>query len=273
MHRTAEWQPQTSTASPLVGKLRDETGDRLTPSHTQRHGRRLRYYVSRRLLTATKDPSGWRLPAETLERCIAALIGEHLQGLAADHAVLLNSDVTRSAAISDQLQALAARVQNKASKSTLRDLLQEAKLTRGSIDVELNVGAIALAIDQPVATLNSDKLAFKAPFNIRGRGIEMKIIAGSTIPEPDPTLRRMLAKAHDWIAAIKSGVQIVELARKEGHSESYISSRTILAFLSPKIQAAILAGTQPVNLTTDRLMKSKLPLNWREQERLLGFSQ
>ena len=37
--------------SPLAGKLFDETGDRLTPSHTKKKtGQRLRYYVSRRLI-------------------------------------------------------------------------------------------------------------------------------------------------------------------------------------------------------------------------------
>lgn len=35
---------------PLIGKLRDDTGDLLTPSHTQSHGRRFCYYVSRRLI-------------------------------------------------------------------------------------------------------------------------------------------------------------------------------------------------------------------------------
>ena len=35
----------------LAGKLFDETGDRLTPSHTKKkNGQRLRYYVSRRLI-------------------------------------------------------------------------------------------------------------------------------------------------------------------------------------------------------------------------------
>ena len=42
-------------AAPLTGKLRDETGDRLTPTHTQRHGRRLRYYVSNRLISGGTD--------------------------------------------------------------------------------------------------------------------------------------------------------------------------------------------------------------------------
>ena len=264
---------ESGNRSPLVGKLRDETGDRLTPSHTQRHGRRLRYYVSRRLLTATKDPTGWRLPAEALERCIATLIAEHLRALATGHAVLLTPDAAKSSTISAALQALALTVQSKTSTATLRNLLQDARLSQGSITVQINADALAAAIDQPVTALDPDKLAFNAPFNIRRRGVEMKIIAGFPITEPDPTLRRVLAKAHRWVAAIRSGVQITDLARDEGHSESYISSRAMLAFLSPKIQAAILAGTQPLDLTTDRLVKSNLPSDWQEQERLLGFCQ
>ncbi|WP_247870322.1 recombinase family protein [Ochrobactrum sp. CGA5] len=36
--------------SPLAGKLTDETGDRLTPSHANKRGVRYRYYVSNRLM-------------------------------------------------------------------------------------------------------------------------------------------------------------------------------------------------------------------------------
>ncbi len=37
-------------SAPLTGRLRDETGDRLTPTHASKDGRRLRYYTSSRLL-------------------------------------------------------------------------------------------------------------------------------------------------------------------------------------------------------------------------------
>lgn len=59
-------------AAPLVGKLRDETGDRLTPTHTQKQGRRHRYYVSNRLIAGGLDPSGLRLPAKALEELVAS---------------------------------------------------------------------------------------------------------------------------------------------------------------------------------------------------------
>lgn len=49
-------------AAPLTGKMHDETGDRLTPTHTKRYGRQIRYYVSNRLISGGKDARGWRLP-------------------------------------------------------------------------------------------------------------------------------------------------------------------------------------------------------------------
>ncbi|GGH21219.1 recombinase family protein [Cribrihabitans marinus] len=54
----------TDTSAPLLGKLRYETGERLTPSHTNRHGKRFRYYVSNRLITGKRQTKGWRLSAK-----------------------------------------------------------------------------------------------------------------------------------------------------------------------------------------------------------------
>ena len=56
-------------SSPLLGRLFDEHGARLTPSHAIKNGRRYRYYVSRKLVTNTsrEHPGGWRLPAQEIE--------------------------------------------------------------------------------------------------------------------------------------------------------------------------------------------------------------
>jgi site-specific DNA recombinase len=54
-----------SGASPLTGKLFDESGLSLTPSHAVKGERRYRYYVSRNLLKGIRASGqcGWRLPA------------------------------------------------------------------------------------------------------------------------------------------------------------------------------------------------------------------
>ena len=45
--------PGRSMSSPLAGKLFDQTGDGLTPSHAVKGKRRYRYYVSRSRITGT----------------------------------------------------------------------------------------------------------------------------------------------------------------------------------------------------------------------------
>ncbi|MCA0928850.1 hypothetical protein [Ruegeria profundi] len=81
----------------------------------------------------------------------------------------------------------------------------------------------------------------------------------------------MLIRAHGWARDLKAGVQLMEIARQEGVPGAFIRTRAQLAFLSPKIQAAILDGTQPPELTLKRLVSVTHPLDWAEQERHFGF--
>ena len=63
-----------AVASPLMGRLFDESGQSLTPSHAVKGERRYRYYVSRSLIEGMADSAGrgWRLPAPEIERTVAA---------------------------------------------------------------------------------------------------------------------------------------------------------------------------------------------------------
>jgi hypothetical protein len=83
----------------------------------------------------------------------------------------------------------------------------------------------------------------------------------------------MLIRAHRWANALKAGQPLSAIAKAEGVSESFLRTRAQLAFLAPKIQAAILDGTQPPALTLKRLTERSLPLDWAEQERIFGFQQ
>src|SRR5207245_2970299 len=72
----ADGKPNESTSSPLIGKLFDDTGERLTPSHAVKGQRRYRYYVSRSLMkgAARKPGQGWRVPAVEIERNLATAV-------------------------------------------------------------------------------------------------------------------------------------------------------------------------------------------------------
>jgi hypothetical protein len=55
----------------LAGLFYDDRGDRMSPSHSVKRGRRYRYYVSRSLLTKTKAAGGQRIPAGDIELIVS----------------------------------------------------------------------------------------------------------------------------------------------------------------------------------------------------------
>lgn len=95
--------------APLLGKLRDETGDILTPSHTKKGNRRHRYYVSNRLVSGKPDPAGWRLQAKAFEAAVACAIQDSLTRAAERHEVIVAKDVVVLQDASARAHSLAAR--------------------------------------------------------------------------------------------------------------------------------------------------------------------
>jgi DNA invertase Pin-like site-specific DNA recombinase len=260
---------QTSGAL-LAGRIRDETGDLLTPTHTQRHGRRLRYYVSNRLISGGPDPSGWRLPAAALEDALVTLVARHLEESAAGHRITV---IPAAGKLQEQAMAvtdLANRL--RADMTLMPDLLVAAELAEGEIALTLDGATLAGALKLPQAELHPDLLCLVAPFHLRRRGVEIRIIAGDLAATPDATLCRALRKAHRWADAMREGIALALLAEREGVTEAYIRMRVPLALLSPKIQSVILNGTQPPELTLERIVRTALPVDWQDQERLLGVA-
>ena len=72
--------PASSEKSPLIGRLVDEQGAGLTPSHARKGEKKYRYYVSRNCPARGELEArrGWRLPARELEARVAAAVGEML---------------------------------------------------------------------------------------------------------------------------------------------------------------------------------------------------
>jgi hypothetical protein len=85
-------------------------------------------------------------------------------------------------------------------------------------------------------------------------------------PESRDALLTAIAKARGWIADIRLGriAAFAEIAKREAQGERHIRLLAPLAFVSPRIVAAIADGTAPV-LTVTGLAKA-LPYSWAEQE-------
>ena len=83
-------------------------------------------------------------------------------------------------------------------------------------------------------------------------------------------MQHALAEAHAWARDLRSGTSLTDIAKKTGRSEPYIRTRIPLAFLSPRIQAAILDGKQPEDLSVAKLLREGIPMDWTEQGRLFA---
>lgn len=256
----------------LTGKLRDEIADRLTPTHTKRHGRRLRYYVSNRLISGGTDPGGWRLPAVALENAVTELIARHLNDLANGHRICVMPDVQLGDAVRIKAQDLTQRLR-KGAPELLANITVVGQLAKGRIDLNLHSAELADELCLKPDEIDPSALQIQAPFELRRRGVEGKIVAGDREPEPDRTLLRALERAHTWTADMRRGKSLNDIAAATSHSDSYVRTRAQLAFLSPKIQKSILVGSQPQELTLEKIIRKPIPLDWDMQARIYGFSQ
>ena len=258
---------RASKPSPLRGKLFDEAGAPLTPSHSVKSGRRYRYYVSRALIqgtAATKraHPRGWRLPAPEIEH----LMGDAVRALFDDPAEL-------------------ARLARKAGihEAQIPDLLEQHHWHENPLGLveRLDLGAEEIVIHIDLSKLlDSAKVVIKHHVStcMRRRGVERRLVLlGGEVrsrARVDPTLVKAVVLGRTWFEDLAGGRagSVAEIAQREGVSFRHVSQLLRLAFLAPDVVARILAGTQPVDLTTERLAKEiHLPPAWDEQRTVLGL--
>ncbi len=254
-------KPAAAHPSPLAGKLFDETGDRLTPSHSCKCGKRYRYYVSRRLVTGNEgDGRGWRLPAKALERNLAKAVQAHLI-----------SCIERGG-----ISGLAVReiAKLRMHADTLSDkvlgFVREARLGDGTIAVNLDPSKLASMLKMPQLSITPKTLSLHLPFRQRRRGVEARLVIGAMQPVRDDALIANISRAEQWRAALCKGDDPAAIAARDGITVKYLGQMLAFSFLSPKLVRAILEGRQPPALTTNWIRRRGLPASWAEQERILA---
>ena len=86
----------------------------------------------------------------------------------------------------------------------------------------------------------------------------------------DNTMIKVIARGFRWQRLLYDGTYatIEDLAAAEKINPSYVSRILRLAYLSPRVVQAILAGAHPAWLTMRDLLEP-FPMDWREQEQKL----
>ncbi len=258
------------SVSRLAGKMFDQTGDRLTPSHSKTSkGRRLRYYVSHRLVrgTAPRDPSGWRLPAPELEEKVAGLIRRHMSSPEFRTGIICGATTDETAELGTKLSSLGEPEPGTSDDAHDFHLALAGRIdiAPGEIRVSISAEHLASVLDLDQTRVAEDLLEIASPFQHRKRGVETKLIIGNEPAEIDETLLRNIAGAHRYFDLVRSGKTFGEIAETEAVSKRRIQQLIELAFLAPDIIRSVREGRQPVGLTSDWLMRHAFTPIWSEQ--------
>ena len=67
-------------------------------------------------------------------------------------------------------------------------------------------------------------------------------------------------------------MSINQLANKLGRCRKQMTKLLRASWLSPRIVEAILSGSHPNAMTRARLLEADLPVDWNQQEELLGLA-
>ena len=258
----------TSVRHPLAGLLWDSAGNRMSPSHGQKVGRRYRYYVSRAALGAPRSRPGaiTRIPAEPIE----TLVLDRLRRL------LGESHATEPAS-----ESVAPLVRTLVDRVTLDEAGIVITLHRDQLDIRLAASATSVGKRPSIESLQKRLLAgdhlteedrhmaittTARPVR-RGGATEIELPDGCDAgaePRIDPVLLKAIARAHMWMNAMLSreAQTVKALAVRDRVEDSFISRILPLAFLAPADLARVLAGRQPPGFTVDTITRRDMPLMW-----------
>lgn len=250
-----------ATPAILVGRLFDDHGNRMTPTHTNKSGARYRYYVSHAILQKRCDDAGTiaRVSAPDIEELVTSALRKHLVQ-AGDAQTEAHDLVERHV---DRII-----IRAEAIEIYLQDI--------ANADKQLNGGQT----DKVEATNSDCPPAFIAvPWSGKGAAATKGILHSPTLNQPMDSKDRdalltAIARARAWIEDLLRGRagSFADIAARESKVERHIRFLAPLAFVSPRIISVIIDGTAPLDLTVTQLAKS-LSYSWAEQERRLGLPQ
>src|SRR6202171_372343 len=249
------------SAAILTGRLFDDRGNRMSPTHANKRGVRYRYYVSHAILQNRKAEAGSiaRVPAPEIETLVSDSVRRHLAAMDAAEPQTVLADRNL--------------IEHHVSRVIVKPQALEVCLIPAS-------EAWAQAEDpsfqdpaprRPLTTTIT--LPWTAPSFAAVKGIVHAPCAKPAMrPESRDALLTAIAKARGWVDDIRLGRigSFGGVAEREAQGERHIRLLAPLAFLSPRIIAAIVDGTAPADLTVSGLAKA-LPYSRIEQEQSIGL--
>jgi site-specific DNA recombinase len=232
----------------LLGRIFDDRGNRMTPSHARKRGIKYRYYVSSKLVQALPEQAGsvGRVPADEMEGLVARSARAHL-GKSGD----------------------------KDNASVIRDHVVRVEIHPDRLIIELSAKAVTATKEKQKR--KRIEVPWRKTLATRRREILIPIDGASQSARPIRSEARLLlipaiARARRWLNELISGptASVESIARRERCSARKVNMTILLAFLAPDLVKAAVEGRLPRGMGITRL--SDLPPEWSGQYQTLGLT-
>jgi site-specific DNA recombinase len=261
-----------ATAPSLAGLLFDEEGNRYTPTHSTKGGKRYRYYTSQGVIRKDRNaPSIKRVPAHALEQLLIQNLSRWLESPECKTAIdsLLGPKEARQ--ILRTIRDRWSTARRSTQLTLLSTLLTSITITPNSITAEVSLRGIAQAAGVEHPGESKSTVTWPASF---GNGSGAHIEHAHAIPgQPSAALLKMIVRARSWADDLVAGraKSLSGLSRDMGINRRYTARVLKACVLAPDLIEAALQGRQSPKLTAQRLiMMGNLPLCWQKQRELFG---
>lgn len=260
---------RAASPSLLSRRLVDAGGAPLIAAHANKGKVRYRYYVSKALQQGD-TPTGLRIPAREIENLVCERLAAWFHDL---DGVMWSSGAVVPA---DAYMHTVARAKDIAARLQLRDralvgqLISEVRVERDGITITCVTATIVDALGATVAEGAPATISLHCDVRLTRTGRAMRLIHDNGAvagPVHDRSLIRLLVKARTWWAHLRGGeLDIKTLAEAEGVSTAWITRVVRLAFLSPTVVEAILAGNARAGVDAAALVRTgAVAASWAEQ--------
>jgi site-specific DNA recombinase len=249
----------------LLGRIFDDRGNRMTPSHCRKTGTKYRYYTSAALTQGQSELAGSmsRVPAPEIEAVVGAALRHHLDDDALeDTRQLIRAHVARVEVRPEELAiALAAPVD--AATAPNSGLQSPGADSPNSDGDEHDAGSPAVLIvpwTKPPAKRRRDIIAPEQGHEADSQPISADYRA---------RLVTAIARGRLWLSEIETGAVngVTEIAIREDCSPRHVNMTISLAFLAPSLVKAAVEGRLPRGVGLARLIDA--PAEWDQQHRML----
>lgn len=261
---------KSSSNSLLAGKIYDDNNNRMSPSHSNTRKRKYRYYTS---LAITKFKNGKegsvsKIPAGEIEKFVVETIKEFLTNPKKIQKYIAQFDLSKQKSILSAIR----NIQDFSEPKLIRTILSKVVISKDSVEITICENALIKTLENLTngdtlpkeATVETDaqiRILKKVEITKTSQSGNILIInAGDKpTPLPNPYLINAIVKSHYWNkllieGKVKTVKEIQEL--EDLKDPTYVRDILNLRFLPPILTEQILCGTQPRDLSVQKLIAS-----------------